>query len=150
MITNKRLSVAAASAALACSPLTVQAAQNGAAASPAQPGPGRPNIVFVVADDLGWADVSTGRPNRGSGNPYNETPAIDRLAEQGVAFDNAYAGPNCVPTRALSSPGSTRPGPPTTCTWSVISTAAATTRCSTARPGAAERRRVPRGGLHRR
>ncbi len=54
----------------------------------------RPNIVLVLADDLGWADVGC------YGNTYNETPHIDRLARQGMRFTQFYAGPVCSPTRA--------------------------------------------------
>lgn len=54
----------------------------------------RPNIVLILADDLGWADLS------GFGNTFNETPRLDRLAEQGVRFTQFYAGPVCSPTRA--------------------------------------------------
>ena len=57
----------------------------------------RPNIVFVMADDLGWSDLGTGRTNLGNGNDFNETPAIDRLADEGQTFDNAYACLNCAP-----------------------------------------------------
>ncbi|MCA8969857.1 MAG: sulfatase [Planctomycetes bacterium] len=57
--------------------------------------PKRPNIVLIVADDLGWRDLSC------QGSSYYETPNIDRLASQGMRFTNAYAnGPNCAPTRA--------------------------------------------------
>ncbi|MDO8545204.1 MAG: sulfatase [Opitutaceae bacterium] len=52
-----------------------------------------PNIVLILADDLGWADVAC------YGNTFNETPNIDRLAEQGVRFTQFYAGPVCSPTR---------------------------------------------------
>jgi arylsulfatase A-like enzyme len=107
---HQRLSVAAMTAALACSAL-VATPPSAAAPDPNASAPGQPNVVLVVADDLGWADLSTGRTNRGSGNPYNETPAIDRLAEEGVAFDNAYAGPNCVPTRAALLTGLYAPRP---------------------------------------
>ena len=55
----------------------------------------RPNIVFVLADDLGWRDVGF------SGAEFFETPHIDRLAQDGVIFHRAYTcGPNCAPTRA--------------------------------------------------
>jgi arylsulfatase A-like enzyme len=54
-----------------------------------------PNIVFILADDLGWKDLSS------YGNPFNETPNIDNLAENGVRFMQAYAAcPVCSPTRA--------------------------------------------------
>lgn len=64
------------------------------AASPAAP-PARPNVVFIMADDLGWADLGC------YGNRFNETPHLDRLAKQGVRFTNFYAAaPVCSPTRA--------------------------------------------------
>lgn len=54
-----------------------------------------PNVVFILADDLGWADLGC------YGNTFNETPAIDSLAASGVRFTNAYAAaPICSPTRA--------------------------------------------------
>lgn len=54
-----------------------------------------PNIVLILADDLGWADVGC----FGSGS--YETPNIDRLATQGTKFTNSYAACNvCSPTRA--------------------------------------------------
>lgn len=55
----------------------------------------KPNIVFILADDLGWRDVAC------NGSRYYETPHIDRLAAQGMRFTDAYsAAPMCVPTRA--------------------------------------------------
>ncbi|MHC4997081.1 MAG: sulfatase [Planctomycetota bacterium] len=55
----------------------------------------RPNIVFVLADDLGWAELGC------YGNTFNETPHLDRLATQGVRFTQAYAAaPVCSPYRA--------------------------------------------------
>jgi len=54
----------------------------------------RPNIVFILADDLGWADLGC------YGNRFNETPNIDRLAAAGVRFTQFYAAaPVCSPTR---------------------------------------------------
>src|ERR1044072_2472067 len=54
----------------------------------------RPNIIFILADDLGWGDLSCyGRPDYG-------TPNIDRLALQGTKFTDAYsASAVCTPTR---------------------------------------------------
>ena len=55
----------------------------------------QPNIVFILADDMGWMDTGY------NGNLFYETPNIDRLAKDGLTFDRAYAGgPNCSPTRA--------------------------------------------------
>ena len=55
----------------------------------------RPNVVFILADDLGWRDTSP------YGSTFHETPNIDRLARRGMRFTNAYtANPLCSPTRA--------------------------------------------------
>ena len=58
--------------------------------------PGRPpNIVFILADDLGWRDLGC------QGSTFYKTPNIDRLAGQGMRFTNAYAACSvCSPTRA--------------------------------------------------
>jgi arylsulfatase A-like enzyme len=54
----------------------------------------RPNVLFILADDLGYADLSC------YGRPDYQTPNLDRLARQGVLFTNAYsASPVCTPTR---------------------------------------------------
>ena len=52
----------------------------------------RPNIVLIIADDLGWGDV-------GYHGSEIQTPAIDALAEAGVQLDRFYAYPGCTPTR---------------------------------------------------
>ena len=55
----------------------------------------KPNILFILADDLGWADVGFNNPNT-----FYETPNIDSLANSGVVFTNAYASsPVCSPSR---------------------------------------------------
>lgn len=55
----------------------------------------KPNIVFIMADDLGYTDLGC------YGNPYNETPYIDSLAKGGMRFTQAYAAsPVCSPSRA--------------------------------------------------
>ncbi len=59
----------------------------------------RPNLILILADDLGWADLGC------YGNTFNETPAIDRLAREGVRFTQFYAGPVCSPTRASIQSG---------------------------------------------
>lgn len=53
-----------------------------------------PNIVIMLADDLGWADVGYHGGNR------VETPHIDRLAAEGLELDRFYVAPMCSPTRA--------------------------------------------------
>lgn len=52
----------------------------------------RPNIVLLVADDLGWSDI-------GYHNPQIRTPQLDRLATRGVELDAHYVMPQCTPTR---------------------------------------------------
>ncbi|SVE17598.1 uncharacterized protein METZ01_LOCUS470452, partial [marine metagenome] len=57
-------------------------------------GDGKPNILFIMADDLGWMDLAV------QGNKLVETPNLDRLAKQGMRFTDAYAAaPVCSPTR---------------------------------------------------
>jgi arylsulfatase A-like enzyme len=54
----------------------------------------RPNILFILADDLGYGDLSC------YGRPDYQTPNLDRLAREGVRFVNSYsASPVCTPTR---------------------------------------------------
>ncbi|MFM1868368.1 MAG: hypothetical protein RL591_1776, partial [Planctomycetota bacterium] len=55
----------------------------------------RPNIIVILADDLGWGDLSV------QGNTAFKTPAIDRLAAEGTRFTQGYqAASTCTPTRA--------------------------------------------------
>ncbi len=55
----------------------------------------RPNVVFIMVDDLGWSDVGY------NGSKVYETPCVDRLARQGMVFTDFYSGgPVCSPTRA--------------------------------------------------
>jgi arylsulfatase A len=58
------------------------------------------NVVFILADDLGWADLGC------YGSTYHKTPNLDRLASEGVKFTNGYAAcPVCSPTRAAIMTG---------------------------------------------
>ncbi|MFT5127938.1 MAG: arylsulfatase A [Rhodothermales bacterium] len=60
----------------------------------------RPNILFIMIDDLGWKDLGC------QDNPEYHTPHIDRLAKQGMRFTDAYAAaPVCSPTRAAAMTG---------------------------------------------
>jgi len=63
--------------------------------SPCQGAQDKPNIILVMADDLGWGDVAY------NGNPVALTPNLDDMARQGIRFDRFYAAaPVCSPTRA--------------------------------------------------
>ena len=65
---------------------------------------GRPNIIFILADDMGWQDVGF------AGSKLIDTPHLDRLAREGVIFSQAYASaPNCAPTRACLLSGQVTP-----------------------------------------
>lgn len=76
--------------ALLC--LAMARALPGAAEAP------RPNVVFILADDLGWADV-------GFHGSDIATPTLDALAETGAEFAQFYAQPMCTPTRAALMTG---------------------------------------------
>jgi uncharacterized sulfatase len=66
-----------------------------------EPGPSaRPNIVFLLIDDMGWPDIGC------YGHEFHETPNIDRLARDGMKFTDFYAGtPVCSSTRASIQSG---------------------------------------------
>lgn len=67
-----------------CSAKTITAAES----------PRRPNVVLIVADDMGWWDL------RSHGNPAIDTPRLDQLGKEGVTFERFYVEPVCAPTRA--------------------------------------------------
>jgi len=60
--------------------------------------PEKPNVVILLADDMGWADV-------GFHGSKIETPSLDRLAQEGVRLNRFYATPICSPTRAALMTG---------------------------------------------
>jgi arylsulfatase A-like enzyme len=53
-----------------------------------------PNVVLILADDLGWTDAGF------AGSRFYETPHLDALATNGMRFTSFYASPNCAPSRA--------------------------------------------------
>ena len=62
--------------------------------------PPRPNVILILADDMGWTDLSC------MGSSFYETPRLDRLAAEGMRFTQAYAAcPVCSPTRAALMTG---------------------------------------------
>lgn len=64
----------------------------------------KPNIVFILIDDLGWSDTSF------MGSPIYETPSLNKLSSESVVFTNAYApASNCAPSRACILTGKNTP-----------------------------------------
>ncbi|MEV5761222.1 sulfatase-like hydrolase/transferase [Streptomyces tendae] len=83
----------AAEAATPADPASGPGERPFAARTGSRPGK-RPNFLFILGDDLGWADLSS------YGAPHIKTPHLDRLAAQGVRFTHAYSGSaTCSPTR---------------------------------------------------
>lgn len=62
--------------------------------------PQRPNILFILADDLGYGDLSS------YGRPDYSTPVLDNMVKEGMKFTDAYASaPVCTPTRCAFHTG---------------------------------------------
>ena len=62
----------------------------------------RPNFIIVYIDDLGWADTSVPMmiSDPDSASDFNQTPHLEKLAQRGMVFSNAYApAPTCTPSR---------------------------------------------------
>ena len=77
---------AAAAVAAAMIPVAVVGQESGAAT---------PNVVFIITDDMSWAHMGA------YGNDEIDTPNLDRLAGEGVIFENAFVStPSCTPSRA--------------------------------------------------
>jgi len=98
------VSAAVATAAVATAAVATAADDRGANAR-REPGLGgrQPNIVFIMADDLGYTDLSC------QGSSYYETPNIDRLASQGLRLASHHHCQNCAPTRAALMTGQYAP-----------------------------------------
>ena len=104
MITSSRLTwfflrcpaTVLASALLGAVPAFAASAASPTSVTPAK----RPNVVLIVADDMGWNQVGY------HGFTWYETPAIDRIARDGLQFRHAYAAaPICSPSRAAMMTG---------------------------------------------
>jgi arylsulfatase A-like enzyme len=90
---DRRSFIGGIGAGLLSSPALAARAYHKGAAAP-------PNIVFIMADDLGYADLSI------TGSRHIRTPAIDSIAQQGVAVEQGYAStPICSPTRTALMTG---------------------------------------------
>ena len=81
-------------AGVAAAANSISAASNSTSAAASSTSAAAKNIVFIVADDLGFNDVSF------HGSTQIPTPAIDELAATGLTLDNYHAQPVCSPTRA--------------------------------------------------
>ena len=79
--------------------LALLTAALGAFAVPADAGDAKPNIIFILADDLGMDGVSC------YGADAHKTPNIDKLAASGTRFETCYAAPLCGPSRCLLMTG---------------------------------------------
>jgi arylsulfatase A len=85
----------AAAAILVAASIALPGATRPVSSTGGLPASARPNVLVIVVDDLGWADTGA------YGSAFHETPAIDRLARDGVRFTQFYAAsPVCSPTRA--------------------------------------------------
>src|SRR4051812_32909824 len=65
------------------------------AAAYAADGPVKPNIVFILMDDMGYGDIAPFNPKT-----KNRTPNLDRMAKEGMKLTSFYAAPVCTPSRA--------------------------------------------------
>lgn len=82
------------------SALTLFSACQTRSSSKTDPSNGKPNIVFILADDLGYGDLSC------YGQQHFQTPNIDKLAEEGMLFTQHYAGSTvCAPSRSALMTG---------------------------------------------
>ncbi len=84
--------------------MTASVVAHGATAAPAaQSGDRKPNVIFILADDLGYGDVGFTFQNsrRAEGKPFFVTPNLDRLSHNGLVLRQHYTGsPVCAPARA--------------------------------------------------
>ena len=62
----------------------------------------KPNIIYILADDVGWGELGWQGGGKHRGTP---TPTLDAIADEGMAFWSAYAEPSCTPTRIAINTG---------------------------------------------
>ena len=62
----------------------------------------KPNIIYILADDVGWGELGWQGGGKFRGTP---TPTLDKLAMEGMRFWAAYAEPSCTPTRIAINTG---------------------------------------------
>ncbi len=73
----------------------------------AQPASDKPNLVLILADDLGWGDVSYNQTaeDKAARDDLARTPNIDRISGEGLRFERFYVQPICTPTRSALMTG---------------------------------------------
>ncbi len=62
----------------------------------------KPNIIYILTDDIGWGEIGWQGGGKHRGTP---TPTLDKLARQGMRFWSAYAEPSCTPSRIAINTG---------------------------------------------
>ena len=62
----------------------------------------RPNIIYILTDDIGWGELGWQGGGKHRGTP---TPSLDRMAHEGMRFWSAYAEPSCTPSRIAINTG---------------------------------------------
>lgn len=62
----------------------------------------KPNIIYILADDIGWGELGWQGGGKHRGTP---SPTLDRMAKEGMRFWSAYAEPSCTPTRIAINTG---------------------------------------------
>jgi arylsulfatase len=62
----------------------------------------KPNIIYILADDVGWGELGWQGGGKHRGTP---TPTLDTMAKEGMAFWSAYAEPSCTPSRIAINTG---------------------------------------------
>lgn len=62
----------------------------------------KPNIIYILTDDIGWGELGWQGGGKHRGTP---TPTLDRMAKEGIRFWSAYAEPSCTPTRIAINTG---------------------------------------------
>ena len=78
---------------LGAAALAMPGCVNGASPTPGKAPKGKPNIILIMADDLGYECLGC------YGSASYKTPVLDELAATGVRFDHAYSQPLCTPSR---------------------------------------------------
>jgi len=73
-----------------------------ALAAPSTASGGKPNVVVIMADDVGWSDFGVYRGGKALGHP---TPNLDRIANEGAMFTNWYGQSSCTAGRASFQTG---------------------------------------------